>query len=399
MKKITALAAMLAIPAMAAPAGYFQVPGTETTLKLYGQVQLREGYGLNGNGMGAVDGIPSTDPASLKNDSWQQKGQWSGSWRYYMGVTTTTPSAMGDIVTTIRGRFNHKDSATSGQGVNFNLEQGFVKIGGLKVGTDWALFGYGAWEPNTLFGCVSDENGNWTNTRQINYMFSPAKGFELGFGLDAAASDDAKGTSNGTHPGLTAVAAFTQDWGGVTLAVNHQTKKDWAKNATNRSGNGTSFFLSGGWNITANDQLTAMILKGGDGYGSGQDGFYAEGTADYSFYTSTAVNVGYTHTWNDKFSSSVTVGQVSWPKETNYSVTDADGFVHTHGQDFKLTEFVVNTTWQMTKTVSLGVEYQHSQMKAKDVNAFNSNTATPAIADTKTNKLDFFRFKLVANLF
>ena len=91
-----------------------------------------------------------------------------------------------------------------------------MQIGGLKVGTDWALFGYGAWEPNTLFGCVSDEDGNWTNTRQIHYMFSPMKGLELGFGLDAAAATTPTGTSNGTHPSLTAVAAFTQDWGGVT---------------------------------------------------------------------------------------------------------------------------------------------------------------------------------------
>ena len=389
MKKITALAAMLAIPAMAAPAGYFQVPGTETTLKLYGQIQLREAYGLNGDGMSDVSGIPAA--LNTPNEDWQQKGQWSGSWRYYMGVTTTTPSAMGDVTTLIRGRFNHNDSQIAGQGVNFNLEQAYVQIGGLKVGTDWALFGYGAWEPNTLFGAVSDEDGTWTNTRQINYMFSPMKGLELGFGLDAAGSANSKGTSNGTHPTLTAVAAFTQDWGGVTFAVNHQTKKDWVKNGANPSGTGTSFFLSGGWNITANDQLTAMILKGGEGYGSGQDGFYVDG-ADYSFYKSTAMNVCYNHTWNDKFSSALTIGQTKWPKNT-VAQTDLGQVPDT----YKATELIVNTTWQMTKTVSLGVEYQHSQMKASDNKPW-VDAGTPA-GTSDSNKLDFLRFKLKANLF
>jgi len=43
-------AAVLAAPAMADAPGYFKVPGTETTMKIYGQIQLREAYGLNGSG-------------------------------------------------------------------------------------------------------------------------------------------------------------------------------------------------------------------------------------------------------------------------------------------------------------------------------------------------------------
>ena len=49
------------------------------------------------------------DSAITQATDWQQKGQWNGSWRYYMGVTTTTPSAFGDVTTVIRGRFKHKD--------------------------------------------------------------------------------------------------------------------------------------------------------------------------------------------------------------------------------------------------------------------------------------------------
>lgn len=398
---ITALAAILAIPAMAADApGYFQVPGTETTLKVYGKIQLREAYGLNGDGintdMTARDG---------KNQDMRQKGQWSGSWRGYLGVTTTTPSDFGDVITKIEGRFKNNDGL-DGRGVGFNMERAFVQIGGLKAGTDDSIFGYGAWEPNTLYGCYSDENGDWVTVRQVTYMFSPVKGLDLGISLEgqnadtktkavAAAFDpDNPGTptaavpgtntSNGTVPNISAVAAFSQDWGGVTLGLNYQQMKDWVKTGHKASGSGTSFFLSGGWNITSADHLTAMILDAGANYGSYNDGFYAYNN-DYEFYKSLAYNASYTHDWNDKFSSALTIGQVKWDKETKASVAD----------DYKLTEFILNTTWQVSKTVSFGVEYQHAEMKASNTKPFTTDTA--AMSDK--NKLDQIRFKLQATLF
>jgi hypothetical protein len=382
---ITALAAILAIPAMAADApGYFQVPGTDTTLKLYGQIQLREGYGFNGNGM-----ADQPDFLSGTTDDVQQSGQWSGSWRYYMGVTTTTPSALGDVTTKIYGRFNHSSGQPNGQLINFNLEQGYVSIGGLEVGTDWSLFGYGAWEPNTLFGCATDEDGSWENIRQIRYVFTPTKGLDLGISLESPLP---AGTSNGSTPNIAAVAAYSADWGGVTLALLEQQYKDWTKDgvaATNRSGHGLGFFLSGGFNITKNDQLTAMILKAGEGYGEGFDGFYVDqsNTNDYTLYKSLGYNVSYTHTWNDQFSSAVTVGQIKWPKDSNVLEHAAD--------DYKLTHFAVNTTWNMTKTVSLGVEYQNVSWKASNTKPLVDNNLVPQ----DSTSLDMIRLKLKATLF
>ena len=380
---VSALAAsILAIPAMADAPGYFQVPGTETTLKLYGQIQLREAYGFKGDGMNY-----DLTARSGANEKQQQTGQWGGSWRYYMGVTTTTPSSFGDVTTTIYGRFKHNSGTASGQDVKFNLERAFVQVGGLKVGTDWSMFGDNAWEPNTLFGCVSDENGSWANVRQLAYKFSPAKGLDLGIALEAYNPGTAASTDNGTNPGLSGVVAFSQDWGGVTLAANYQKKKNWTNAGNDASGTGTSLFLSGGFNITSNDQLTAMILRGGEGYGSNNDGFFVESPTSFGFYKSTAMNLSYTHTWNDQFSSALTVAQIKWPKDTANGVS----------QDFKVTEFIANTTWQMTKTVSFGLEYQHGEMKASDANAFSS-TSNALLVDSKTNKLDQIRMKLKATL-
>lgn len=406
MKKITALAALLAIPAMAAPTGYFEIPGTNTTLKLLGKIQIREAYGLNGDGMDDVSyaGLPTADDVAAggrKNQEWNQEGQWSGQMRYYLGVTTTTPSSFGDIKTVIYGRFKHSsgNGSESGQSVKFNLEQGYLQVGGLKLGTDWSMFGYGAWEPNTLFGCVADEDGTWTNVRQLSYMGSPMPGLDLGLSLESnntSLNDDdntypgsSRGTDNGTHPNISAVAAYTQPWGGVTAGVNFQQRKDWTKNGSNdKEGTGFSWVLSGGWNITPKDQLTAMILDGGEGYGSWNDGFYADGN-DYSFYKSTAISLSYTHTWNDLFSSAVTVAQTKWDKDRTAQA--ALGYVP---DNYKATEYIVNTTWQVTKTVSFGVEYQHTQMKGDLKNWQNDDGSR-----TDTNKLDMIRFKVTAMLF
>ena len=404
MKKITALAALLAIPALAAPAGYFQVPGTDTTLKISGRVELREAYGLNCDGMSdATSGLPMADvaanPAKYKllgdnsasrmSDDTRQSGQWSGDWRYYLGFTTTTPSAFGDIVTVINGRFKHTSGVINGQSVNFNMEQGYVKIGGLKIGSDGSLFGYGAWEPNSLFGMVADEDGSWGRVRQIQYIASPVQGLDLGVALEAHTSSNSAGDSNGTTPNLSAVAAYSADWGGVTFGINYQQKKDWVKTGSAPSGTGTSFILSGGWNITKNDQLTAMILKGGEGVGSSNDGFYTEGS-DYSFYKSTAYSVSFTHTWNDQFSSAIALGLTKWPKD----VTAQGDLGYSVADDFKVNEYVLNTTWQMTKTVSLGVEYQHTEVKASETKPWVNADGT----FTDKNKFDMFRFKLKATL-
>jgi hypothetical protein len=144
-----------------------------------------------------------------------------------------------------------------------------------------------------------------------------------------------------------------------------------------------SYFLSGGWNITSNDVLSAMYLKAGANYGSGHDGFWQDSASSYSFYKSTAYNLSYTHTWNDQFSSAFTVGQVKWGKDVNAGITD----------DYKITEFIVNTTWQMTKTVSLGVEYQHASNKASNSKPYTTNGG---VSDTV--KTDQLRFKLKATL-
>jgi hypothetical protein len=376
MKKITALAALLAIPALAAPAGYFQVPGTDTTLKISGQVQLRQSYGING--------FAGVDSLSGNNEDAIQHSTWKADWRYYVGFQTVTPSAYGDIVTDIEGRFKHAEGTPQDPegDVKFNFERGYVKIGGLKVGSDDSIFGYGAWEPNTLWGCYSDENGDWYRVRQVTYMMSPVKGLDLGVSLEAQNTHTYAG-SNGSTPNLSAVAAFTQDWGGVTVALNYQQAKQWALNGTTASGSGMSYFLSGGWNITSNDVLSAMYLKAGANYGSGHDGFWQDSASSYSFYKSTAYNLSYTHTWNDQFSSAFTVGQVKWGKDVNAGITD----------DYKITEFIVNTTWQMTKTVSLGVEYQHASNKASNSKPYTTNGG---VSDTV--KTDQLRFKLKATL-
>lgn len=403
MKKLTALAALLAIPAMADPAGYFQIPGTDTTLKLYGQIQIREAYGFNGNGVRDVtDYFPTTSEASTghKNEDFQQKGQWSGNWRYYMGVTTTTPSPYGDVKTVIYGRFRHNSGTPSGQDVKFNLEQAYIQVHGLKIGTDWSMFGYAAWEPNTLYGCVADEDGTWATVRQLSYMFSPVKGLDLGLALesDNSGPDDAKnnylgsqqGTSNNTHPNISAVAAYSADWGGVTAAVNWQQRKDWEKGSAkdkNRTGDGLSWILSGGWNITPNDQLTAMILKAGEGYGSTHDGFYVDGN-DYSFYKSLATSLGYTHTWNDQFSSALVLARTTWDKDV--TAQTALGYLP---DDYKADEYIVNTTWQVTKTVSCGIEYQYTQLKGDQRNWVDDHGNK-----TDKDKLDMIRFKIKATL-
>ena len=69
---ITALATMLALPVMAADApGYFKVPGTDTTLKIYGKAETWGYYTMDG-GPGDAVKDPSGNIIGFQNEDFVQ---------------------------------------------------------------------------------------------------------------------------------------------------------------------------------------------------------------------------------------------------------------------------------------------------------------------------------------
>jgi len=394
----TALAAsILAIPAVADAPGYFKVPGTETTLKIYGKAETWGFYNINQsqgsskatyklNDLGATVLDKAAKP--LGDQSWNRKGTVDSFTAGRIGITSTTPSAYGDV--NVKVEFEMK--TTGGKeswDTAFRLRHAYGEFGGLLIGQTTSLFM--AWQYCPAYNDTwhADFNEGQARTRQIRYTFAPTKEIQVAL----SAEQDLSG-GDSTKLGSAFVGAFqyAADWGSVQAAVGYQKKSDWAKAAggavTSASGSGVSFNVGGSWNITPNDTIGARIIKGGsqngnDAYDIG-DGFVAD-PDDYSFYKSTSMDLGYSHTWNDSFNTNLGVAQIIFPKDTDLG----------HGSKVTVTEFFVNTNWNVTKNAEFGVEYFNSAVK------YNDGNPVAKVDGTATNKFknDGFNVKFIYNFF
>jgi len=372
----TALAAsILAIPAMAADApGYFKVPGTETTLKVYGRAQVTGYYNLQS--------ADTTIGAGTRTDytGTNEKGTVSSGTTGRFGFDSLTPSAYGDVHVKLEYEASSNANAA-------NLRYAYGEFAGLLVGQTDSLFRDLHYRITANDTERADFNGH-TRERQIRYTLTPAKGVTVAFSMeqDASASTSAK-------PGHQFVGAFqyAADWGGVAASIGRMQQKTRTAVAfgtpghsvTTASGSGTAFAVSGQYNITANDSVQAHYIKGGSVFGSNGGGFVAN-AGGYDFYKTTSMHVGYSHTWNPTFNSCAGIGKVVAPKnDTLGKVKQTE------------TEFFLNTTWNITKTVNLTGEYYNSSFKYA---VGNPVTKIDGVATNKTKESNINLY-LTYNLF
>lgn len=356
---ITALAAMLAIPAMAAPAGYFQVPGTETTLKIYGFAETWGYYTMNA---GDIE----------THESKNEKNTVSSVVYGRVGVTSTTPSPYGDVNVKVEFDARSQNDTASWGGVDFDndevtgttfrLRHAYGEFGGLLIGQTSSLFLAWHYVPAYNDNWNGDFNGTGATyrTRQIRYTFSPADAFKLGVSMEHNVEGSSKPASN-----VVAAAQYSADKFAVTASVGYLKKRDWEKVGTDEnttSGSGVSFAVSGSFNITDNDTIGAKYVNGGGKYGNAfPDGFRDDETeagTQHDFIKSNLIDLGYTHNWGNGFDTNAGIAYTWIKKDTDHNI------------DNKLTrtDFFINTNWAVTKNVTFGVEYFDSVVNAKGDN-------------------------------
>jgi len=351
---ITALATILAIPAMAADApGYFKVPGTDTTMKIYGKAETW-GYYTMDPGPGSLD-----EELGVQNEDWGKKNTTDSITYGRVGIATTTPSSFGDV--NVKVEFDMRSKADHDSwGSQFRMRHAYGEFAGLLVGQTnslWVDWQYCAGYNDTW---LEDFNGTQYRTRQIRYTFNPADNFKVAFSME---QDVSGGNTTKFGPAFVGAAKYSGDWGFVTANLGYQKIENGEVGIDNeyhyKSDTGLSWSIGGAWNITENDNLGGKYVKGGGQHGFGSyfmaDGFYtkdAEGNLD--FYKSTSIDLGYSHTWNDAFTTNVGIGQIKFGKD------EAAGY----GTDVKINEFFINTNWNITKNATFGLEYYDSTVKA-----------------------------------
>jgi hypothetical protein len=373
LRLLAGLALALALPASSLadePPGYFKVPGTDTTLKLYGYVELDGTYDISGR----IGDIENYDWASivpvqpLKNTpNAKETGKLYFTARTSrFGIQTSSPTSFGPLATKLEGDFNGPNGyqgQTYTNSVLFRLRHAYATLGGFLVGQTWTLFLDFPSSPETV-----DFNGPGSvalvRQPQVRYTFSPMEELTL-----AAALENSRNGGVGHVPDITAKAAYAAGWGTAGLAImTNQYRYNQPGNSTPRSGTrqGYGLAFSGSYKIGPSDSVQGL-LAGGDGIGrylfNTAAGQFAGTASDGSvkLWRAWAYHLGYAHAWTPVLRSNLVWSQTFFGRNgidrATFATADDEGS-GTFVPNSRIDQLFVNAFYSLSKTAEVGLEYE-----------------------------------------
>lgn len=386
MKRLSLVAALLmvalALPASAEDApGVFKVPGTDSTIKFYGYVQLDTTVDFGGR---AVD-IENNDwatilPAVPADDSFAAEKSpqtYLTARTSRFGIQTNTPSKYGNVGLKLEADFNgpsYFQSETYTNSVVFRLRHAYGTMGGLLLGQTWTTFLDLGAAPETV-----DFNGPGSlalvRNPMVRYTIPVSPGMTLALALEnnrgAQYGPDLSGGDVARFqriPDIHANFNVAGSWGhlslrGVTQDFNRRVGAAGAE--TNKSKMGFAGAVSGDFKI-GGDTLVAQVA-GGPGVGRYLLNAAASGPVtvqnaannfDLKLTTVYAYHLGFTHVWNPEMRSNLVWSQtfIEDPK--------INGAVAAAPTQKEMMQAFVNTFFTLTKTAEIGVEYAFGQWKS-----------------------------------
>jgi Porin subfamily len=441
-KALTASLMMLPFALVAADApGVFKVPGTDSTMKIYGFAELNGTYDMGAHNTDIddydwasclmtlpFDNAVAGQVYAQKKNSLYMTGRTSR-----LGVTTTTPSDFGPITMVLEGDFNSPSpnnfsSPVTTNGNTFRLRKAYGQIGGFLFGQTWSNFFDGDSLPDTVdFNAVP--SACLERIPMLQYTFAAGSKSTLSFSAEfpfnrqwlgvsggvssermTGANDTTQGTGNISSqsiPDLHFNWTYSDGWGHVSVrgvGLFYQGGGNQLANGTTTPDNtatGVGGAVSGHFNI-AKDTLVWSV-QGGDGIGRMMFGSLFQGAINdgqkMDLWKGVGWHVGYTHVWDAKWRSNLIYSQVSMSDPgTSVAGMSLNKFIEMEGPgpdlqpNKTLQNAMFNTFYQISKTASCGVEYAWGTRKT-----FTSYTTGGAFindGNTGTQKRINFQFHL-----
>lgn len=367
--------------------GAFKIPGTNSTLKLNGFVQLDATYDIEGR----INDIENYDYATITSvqplegtPNAMERGQMYLTGRVSrFGLQTATPSSWGDVNTRLEVDLNGPNSfqgQTFTNSMLFRMRHAYGQVGGLLVGQTWSTFLDLNAFPDTV-----DFNGPGS----VAAIRQPMIRYTLPLGSIASLALSAENARNGGvgHlPDFVAKLSAGGKFGTVALAaVTNQYRFDDFDNTTQTPRDDTlqgyGVALSGSFKVLK-DVVVAQVI-GGDGIGrylfNAGTANQSIGSASYSLadadgdgdadisptgeaklWRAYAYHVGYTRNWTEQFRSNVVFSQTFLEKngiETPTGIADDEGDGE-FAPNKRIDQLFVNTFWSVSKSASIGLEYE-----------------------------------------
>jgi hypothetical protein len=379
----------LAAQARADDAGVFKIPGTESTIKFYGYVQLDTTADFSGRPDNYEDNDWATDlpgvPADNTNVAKHKKPQlYMTARQSRFGLTTSSPSDWGPVTLKLEGDFNAPNDhqgETYTNSVMFRIRQAYGQVGGFLAGQTWSTFlDLGAYPD------VVDFNGPGTialvRNPMVRYTFGLAPGATLAVSAENSPASRFGGPNFQTIPNIVAALNYGAAWGHVNVRGVTQTY--------NKAIQVTTFGPDPDTGVTvATTSFADESPKSLTTFGFGVSGDFKVGgdTLVWQFAGGPAIgrymynqnatpfvvfnkggdlvavamygaHVGFTHVWNKALRSNL-VAAYSWNVDPK-----VDGAEATNKFQKDFTQAFVNTFWTFSKTAELGVEYAWGQWKS-----------------------------------
>jgi hypothetical protein len=378
---LVAVGLALPLAAVAEEAGVFKIPGTDSTIKIYGYVQLDGTVDFGGRPTDIenfdwatiLPMVPADDSAD--GDKNPQTYLTARTSRF--GFITSTPTRAGDIGVRLEGDFNGPNGFQSENYTNsvvFRLRHAYGTFRGLLVGQTWSTFLDLGAAPDTV-----DFNGPGSLALIRNPMIRYTLGLSPALNLQLAVENN-RGQQFGSSsrfqmvPDLHANLTYSAKWGHLSLRGVGQTytrQVGPAGDEENKSKLSISGAVSGSLKL-GGDTLVAQF-SGGPSIGRylfntvGNEfsataptfGFVTVDADDeIQFWTAYAYHVGFTHVWNDKLRSNLVWSQ-TFIQDAEIDGVEADNTVQE-----QMMQAFVNTFYNFAKTASFGLEYEYGQWKS-----------------------------------
>jgi hypothetical protein len=353
--------------------GSFQIPETDTSLKIYGNVRIDATYDFAGRSNDIRNNDWSSavfaQPFDTNSANLQRKNQLYATARASrLGIVTNTPSRWGDLEVKLEGDFNAPNDymgELGSNGTQFRLRHAYGRWGNLLAGQTWSNFIDLRSYPDTV---DFNPTGNVTLIRQTQLRYTlPLGTSSLAFSVENPESlsglPPSQTLSNGGHNDFDRVPDFVVNW---TLngekahisarAVTMEYNNDF------RSKRGYAAGLSGSISLGAG--TLAAGIQAGDGIGRYMFNSIMQGATDTGtdlrLWRAMGWHVGYTFPWSSSFRSNFIASQTYFDTDeisNTFVRSKWSGAVDEFVPNKRIDQAGVNLIWGITKNVEAGIEY------------------------------------------
>ena len=326
-------------------AGSFRLPGSETSVHIYGYAEAQLIHDLKGTAPG--DNFTNLMEQPLGKPASTGKTKMTAQ-TSRLGFESSTPSPYGTFNTKVEADFYAYCGAECNRN-RLRLRHAYGEYAGFLIGQTWSTFMDLDDLPETV-----DFNGPigspFSRRMMIRYTYGDPK---AGIKYTVALEEPEDGAR---MPNLVARYDHNFDWGAINVrALWHE------KRVGTESRRGTGFGIGGSYKLTGDDVLMAQWARVNGDYDMmyGSPGYDTDAKGAIRFDKNDGAVLGWAHTFSPQLRSNVALG-LNRAKRLN----DADKNPVFGTQ--ALTQLHLGFIYSPMKNIELGAEYIHGTRKTFD---------------------------------